>query len=98
MHMNEPTLHTMIKTTTEAPDDMPRYLLVHSVNGPSDSTLRKFVHGALTEIDTGTEYEMNQRADALMREWASEGFRSPRENEMVWESLERAITLADRKS
>jgi hypothetical protein len=84
----------MVKNATTTSDYAARHLLVQSVNGPSNSTLRQFVHGILTEIGTGTEYEMSQSADALMREWAREGFRVPRDNELVWDPLERAVALA----
>ena len=92
--MNEPALHTMVKKATTTSDHEARHLLVHSINGPSNSTLRQFVHGVLTEVGTGTEYEMNESADAMMREWAREGFSFPVENELVWDALERAVALA----
>lgn len=93
--MNEyPTLHTMVKDTTKASQYDARHLLVHSVNGSSNSTLRQFVSDELTEIGTGTEYEMDLKAHALMQEWAREGFRYRREREPVYEKLERTVTLA----
>jgi hypothetical protein len=89
-----PTLHTMVKAATTASGQDARHLIVHSTNGPSNTTLRQFASGVLTEIGTGTEYEMNQSAEALMREWAREGFSFPAEGEPVYEALERTVALA----
>jgi hypothetical protein len=84
----------MVKDVTTTSQYDVRHLLVHSGNGPSNSTLRQFVSGVLTEIGSGTMYEMDQKADEVMQEWAGEGFRYQREREPVWEALERTVTLA----
>jgi hypothetical protein len=89
-----PTLHTMIKDgTAEFPREV-RHLLIHPVKAPRVTILSQLVAGVGTEIATGTEYEMGQKADALMQEWAGEGFRYQNEREPVYEALGPTVTLA----
>jgi len=58
------------------------------------TTLSQLVAGVQTRIATGTEYEMQKKARSLMRQWAdSEGFRFPRKDERVFESLKLTVTL-----
>ena len=83
-----PILHTLVKDPREV-----RHLLIHSVEGPSVTTLSQLIAGVQTRIATGTEYEMSQKADALMQEGANDGFRHLRERELVFESLKRTVTL-----
>lgn len=82
-----PTLHTMIR---QSPHEV-RHLLIRSLDG--SHVLTQIISGSKTEISTGTEYEMEQNAEALMDQWAQEGFRLPRKNEQAWESLEAVVTL-----
>jgi hypothetical protein len=56
--------------------------------------LSQLVEGVQTRLATGTEYEMLQMADTLMREWSDEGFKRPGEHEPVFESLPRTVALA----
>lgn len=93
--MNDyPTLHTMVKDMTGNSPRQVRHLLIHSVEGPSVNVLTKLVSGVPSEIATGTQYEMGQKADALMQEWAGEGFRYQREREPVYEDLKSTVALA----
>ena len=88
----QPRLHTMVKEAASSVEA--RHLLLHTPNGPSHATLQQFASGVVTDIGTGTEYEMNQKADSVMQEWARPGFRFPRKDEQVFESLGRTTTLA----
>jgi hypothetical protein len=89
-----PTLHTMVKDATKASPHQVRHLIVVPVDGPKVTMLTQLISGAQTEIATGTEYEMGQRADAVMQEWAKEGFRYQREREPAYEDLKSAVALA----
>ena len=93
--MNEyPTLHTMVKDARSGSPHEVRHLLIHSVEGPSGKVLTKLIAGVPSEIATGKHYEMEQKADAVMQEWAGEGFRYQREREPAYEDLKSAVTLA----
>jgi hypothetical protein len=89
-----PTLHTMVKDATQTSPHQVRHLVVVSVDGSKATVLMQLISGTQTEIATGTEYEMGQKADALMQEWAGEGFRFQREREPAYEDLKSAVTLA----
>jgi hypothetical protein len=89
-----PTLHTMVKHARSGSPDEVRHLLIHPIKGESDSVLTKLVVGVQSEIGTGKLYEMEQRADAVMQEWAREGFRYQREREPAYEDLKSTVTLA----
>jgi hypothetical protein len=93
--MNDyPTLHTMVKDArTDAPHEV-RHLLIHPVEGPSSERLTTLISGVQSEIATGKHYEMEQKADAVMQEWAKEGFRYQREREPAYEDLKSTVTLA----
>ena len=84
-----PTLHAMVK---QSPYEV-RHLLICSGVNSSTCCLIQLISGNKTEIGTGTEYEMGQKADALMNDWKREGFHLPGQNEQAWESLEATITL-----
>jgi hypothetical protein len=84
-----PILHTLVRE----PRDV-RHLLIHSVEDPSATTLTQLVAGVQTLIATGTEYEMHQKANMLIREWSGDGFRHPDEHAPVFESLQRTVALA----
>ena len=72
-----------------------RRLLVHLVNGPGLTTLSQLIGAANTDIATGTQYEMEQRADSLARTLLKEGFESPSENSPPpYESLEAVIKIS----
>lgn len=93
--MNDyPTLHTMVKDARSGSPHEVRHLLIHSVEGPGVTVLTKLVSGVKSEIGTGTQYETGQKADAVMQEWAREGFRYQREREPAYEDLQSTITLA----
>src|SRR3982074_1379498 len=93
--MNDyPTLHTMVKDARrDAPHEV-RHLLIHPVEGPSSEVLTNVISGVQSEIATGKHYEMEQKADAVMQEWAGEGFRYQREHDPAWEDLKSTVTLA----
>jgi hypothetical protein len=93
--MNDhPTLHTMIKDMTKNSPHQVRHLIVVPVDGSKVTLLMQLISGTQTEIATGTEYEMGQKADSVMQEWAKEGFRYQREREPAYEDLKSAVTLA----
>jgi hypothetical protein len=71
-----------------------RHLLIHPVEGSSGKVLTKLISGVHSEIATGKHYEMEQKADAVMQEWAGEGFRYQREREPAYEDLKSTVTLA----
>lgn len=89
-----PTLHTMVKDAQSGSPHEVRHLLIHSVEGPGVTVLTKLVSGVQSEIGTGTQYETGQKADAVMQEWAGEGFRYQRDREPAYEDLKSTITLA----
>jgi hypothetical protein len=89
-----PTLHTMVKDVTKTSPHQVRHLVVVPVDGSKVTVLMQLISGTQTEIATGTEYEMGQKADAVMQEWAGEGFRFQREREPAYEDLKSAVTLA----
>lgn len=89
-----PTLHTMVKDATKTSPHEVRHLVVVPVDGSEVTVLMQLVSGTQTEIATGTEYEMGQKADAVMQGWAGEGFRFQREREPAYEDLKSAVTLA----
>lgn len=93
--MNDyPTLHTMVKDARSGSPHEVRHLLIHPVEEPNDKVLTKLIAGVQSEIATGKLYEMEQRADAVMQEWAREGFRYQREREPAYEELKSTVTLA----
>jgi hypothetical protein len=72
-----------------------RRLLIDSVNGPGLTTLSQLIGTAHTDIATGTQYEVGQRADSLAQAWLKEGFESSSENgPPPYESLEGVIKIA----
>src|ERR1700685_4485108 len=89
-----PTLHTMVKDMTKTSPHQVRHLVVIPVAGSKVTVLMQLISGTHTEIATGTEYEMGQKADAVMQEWVEEGFRFQREREPAYENLKSAVTLA----
>ena len=91
---NHPTLHTMVKDARSGSPYEVRHLLIHSVEGAKVTLLTKLISGDQSEIATGTEYDMDQKANAVMQEWAKEGFRYQHEREPVYEDLKSTVTLA----
>jgi hypothetical protein len=89
-----PTLHTMIKDATRNSPHQVRHLIIVPVDGSRVTILMQLISGTETEIATGTEYEMGQKADTVMQEWAKEGFRYQREREPAYEDLKSTVTLA----
>ena len=72
-----------------------RHLLIEFVDGSRETKLVQLSNGVETYIGTGTEYEMGQKADELVRLWVTnEGFRHPRKNEFAFEPLGPAKALA----
>ena len=71
-----------------------RHLLIHSAEGPSVTVLTKLVSGVQSEIGTGTKFEMSQKADSVMQDWAREDFRYRRDREPAYEDLKSTVTLA----
>lgn len=89
-----PTLHTLLKDVTKTSPHQVRHLVIVPVDGSKVTVLLQLISGTQTEIATGTEYEMCQKADTVMQEWAGEGFRFQREREPAYEDLKSAVTLA----
>ena len=89
-----PTLHTMVKDAQRNALHEVRHLLIHPIKGESGRVLPKLISGVQGEIGTGKLYEMEQKADAVMQEWAKEGFRYQREREPAYEDLKSTVTLA----
>jgi hypothetical protein len=89
-----PTLHTMVKDATKASPHEVRHLVIVPVDGSRVTALMQLIAGTQTEVATGTEYEMGQRADAVRQQWVGEGFRFQREREPAYEDLKSAVALA----
>lgn len=69
-----------------------RHLVIDYVDGARETKLVQLSDGVETPIATGTEYEMRQNAEALVRRWVTdEGFKrqSP-----AFESLAGVVALA----
>jgi hypothetical protein len=72
-----------------------RHLLLREVNGASDTALSYMAHGVNIGLESGTEYEMNQKAQSLAEQWKQQsGFRLPRKNEKIFEPLVNIVQLA----
>ena len=85
-------LHTLLKQTHGGEV---RHLLIHSVDSSRETNLSQLTAAVNIPIATGTEYEMGQRAETLSQDWIdNEGFRFPRERELVFEPLKHTIVLA----
>ena len=84
----------MVKDARSGSPHEVRHLLIHPIKGESGNVLTKLISGVQSEIGTGKLYEVEQRADAVMQEWAREGFRYQREREPAYEDLQSTVTLA----
>lgn len=74
-----------------------RHLLIDLVDGAHETNLVRLSDGLETPIATGTQYEMQQKADALVQLWiTNEGFKLPPNDKPVFEPLERTVALAMR--
>ena len=89
-----PTLHTMVKDAKKTSQHQVRHLVVVPVDGSKVTLLMQLISGTQTELATGTQYEMGEKADTVMQQWAGEGFRFQREREPAYEDLQSAVTLA----
>ena len=59
------------------------------------TTLAEVAEGVEREIATGTQFEMTQKADALVQEWVTRnGFKHRAPDDPVFEPLDRTISLA----
>jgi hypothetical protein len=71
-----------------------RHLLLDVTAGAGAAKLSKLINAVETALDTGTQYNMEQKAIAVAKDWiANEGFKLAGENEHVFESLENTIAL-----
>lgn len=84
----------MVKDSTKTSPHQIRHLIVVPVDGAKVTVLMQLVSGTQTEIATGTEYDMGQKADSVLLEWAKEGFRYQREREPAYEDLKSTVSLA----
>jgi hypothetical protein len=78
------------------PNNEVRHLILDLTKGSGAAVLSQFTNAVETQIATGTQYEMNQQADALAQEWvAREGFAFPRKNDApVCDTLKNTVALA----
>lgn len=85
----QPSLYSLHKGSTV------RHLLVEG-NDPGAKTLSRLDNGVRTVVATGTHYEMDQKAMALIQEWCeNEGFKwRSDDGAPVWESLQGVVALA----
>ena len=90
MDTNKPTLYASL---IKAPENEVRHLLIYPVDAPREMKLVQLSGAAETPLATGTEYEMRQKANALVQLWAAEGFK---QQDKVFETLERTVALAMR--
>lgn len=89
-----PVLHTMVKDARIGSPHEARHLLLNFMDGPSVAVLNKLAGVNHDEIATGTPYQMEEKANSVMQEWAAEGFRYQREREPVYEDLKTTVNLA----
>lgn len=83
-----PTLYTVEKGSTV------RHLLIEG-DDPGAKTLSKLENGVSTVVDTGTHYEMDEKALALIKDLCQkEDFSWKNDNAPVWESLREIVALA----
>jgi hypothetical protein len=83
----------LIASLIRASDGEARHLLLSFIDGSSETNLVQLVRGLETPLETGTEYESNQRASALLQLWTEEGFKVQPEGQLS-ERLEWTIPLA----
>jgi hypothetical protein len=92
MSTGKPILHA---TLTKPAGNEVRHLLIYLVDGARETRLDQLSAGSETAIATGTQYEMEQKADALAQLWiTNEGFKRQPQDEFVFEPLERTVALA----
>jgi hypothetical protein len=83
-----PTLYTLDNLLTV------RHLLIEG-DDPGAKTLSKLENGVRTVVATGTHYEMDEKALALVQEWCQkEDFSWRNDDAPVWESLREIVALA----
>jgi len=88
MLTDQPTLHTLHKGASV------RHLLIEG-DDPAAKTLSKLENAVRTVVATGTHYEMDQKAMALIQEWCEkDDFRWRGDDARVWESLQDVVALA----
>lgn len=89
--MTRHILHTLVQqdSSREA-----RHLLLDTISGPDRTVLTQMLDGVETEIATGTEYEMGQKATGVAQQWiTAEGFRFEK-TESVFDCHKNTIALA----
>ena len=71
-----------------------RHLLIEGSDAGAIS-LCQLVNGVHTIVATGTQYEMDKKAQSMMAEWAQEGFKYKRDGDPpIFEPLKDAVALA----
>lgn len=70
-----------------------RRLLIHLVNGPGQTALSQLIGADHMNIDTGTQYDMEQEADGLAQAWVNEGFEAVPEDRVLHEPLKATVVL-----
>jgi hypothetical protein len=94
MTPGKPILYATVSRDSET---KVRHLLIYLLDGARVTKLVELANGIEREIGTGTQFEMTQRADALVQDWvARDGFEHRPPDDPVFESLERTISLAEK--
>src|SRR5258708_6517678 len=90
---NPHILHTLKK---EIPGKEVRHLLLDLKDGPGAAILSSLSNAVETPIAIGTQYEMEQRADALAEDWrGNEEFKYSSDDQPAFDSLKNTIALAE---
>jgi hypothetical protein len=89
MNQDRPKL---IASLVRASDGEVRHLLLFFIDGSSETNLVQSVRGIGTPLEMGTEYEINQKASALLQLWTKQGFKVQPEGQL-YERLEWTIPL-----
>jgi hypothetical protein len=84
--------HTLVKDRPGTQEV--RHLVIHPLDPPSVMRLTQLITGIETPLATGTEYEMREKAHAVMREWITEGFERRSDRDPVFEPLQHVVRLA----
>jgi hypothetical protein len=71
-----------------------RHLLLDATAGTGATKLSKLINSVETSIDSGTQYNMEQKAIEVAKNWIqNEGFKFPGEHEHVFDTLENTLAL-----
>jgi hypothetical protein len=92
MTPGKPILYATVSKDSESEI---RHLLIYLLDGARVTRLVELADGVEREIATGTQFEMTQKADALVQEWVTDhGFKYRPTADPAFEPLDRTISLA----